>query len=78
MYVASYHSTKIQCGAACLQQGSSCDGYIFDSVFRECVFCSVLALAPSSNDSQVTMKMYVKEDILEYLETLGEITGSSK
>ena len=76
--VASYHSTKILCGAACLQQGSICDGYIFDTIFRECIFCSVLALAPSDDDSQVTMKIYVKEDLIEYLENLGEIAGSSK
>ena len=63
--VAANHKTKIQCGGACLQQGAICDGYIFDTEFKECVFCSVSAIG--SKDSPVSMKMYVKEERVEYL-----------
>ena len=76
LYLASNHKTKIQCGAACVQHGSTCDGYIFDSVFRECVLCKVTALATVSTNQ--TMKMYVREDVAEYLETRSDILGSSK
>ena len=71
------HPTKIQCGAACLPF-AGCDGYIFDTLAKECVFCSVQALVTSKNDSQVSMKIYVKEDLVEYLETDNKLTGSSK
>ena len=74
---ANHPSTKIQCGAACLPL-AGCDGYIFDTLAKECVFCSVQALVTSKNDSQVSMKIYVKEDLVEYLETDNNMTGSSK
>ena len=74
---ANHPSTKIQCGGACLPL-AGCDGYIFDTLAKECVFCSVQALAKTNNDIQVSMKIYVKEDLVEYLETDNSMTGSSK
>ena len=70
------HKTKIQCGAACLQQGDVCDGYIFDKEFKECVFCSVSSIG--SNSSQDAMKMYVREEIVKDLENSLAMIGTSK
>ena len=74
---ANHPSTKIQCGAACLPF-AACDGYIFDTLAKECVFCSVQALAKSNNDIQVSMKIYVKEDLVEFLESENYMNGSCK
>ena len=70
------HKTKIQCGAACLQQGYVCDGYIFDKEYKECVFCSVSSIG--SNNSQDAMKMYIREEIVKDLENSLAMTGTSK
>jgi hypothetical protein len=47
-------------------------------ISKECVFCSVLAVVPNQNDTQLSIKIYVKEDLVEYLETESHIKGSSK
>ena len=70
------HKTKIQCGAACLQQGYVCDGYIFDKEYKECVFCSVSSIG--SNNSQNAIKMYVREEIVKDIEDSLAMIGSSK
>ena len=51
---------------------------IFPKISKECVFCSVLAVVPNQNDTQFSIKIYVKEDLIEYLETESHIKGSSK
>ena len=38
----------------------------------------MLALSPNQNDSQLSMQIYVKEDLVEFLETENAIRGSSE
>ena len=38
----------------------------------------MLAVVPNQNDTQLSIKIYVKEDLVEYLETENHIKGSSK
>ena len=52
--------------------------WIFSKISKECVFCSVLAVVPNQNDTQLSIKIYVKEDLVEFLETESHIKGSSK
>ena len=38
----------------------------------------MLAVVPNQNDTQLSIKIYVKEDLVEFLETESHIKGSSK